>query len=127
MSRQREYQRFRDLVVYQKSYQLAKEIHEVSKTFPKEERYSLTDQIRRASRSIPVTIAEAWKKRRYPKAFISKLTDSSAESGEVTVWLDFALDFGYIDQGKYAYFQNAYTEVSKMIHGMIDHPDKFTW
>src|SRR3990172_667852 len=72
MSRQREYQGFRDLVVYQKSYQLAKEIHEVSKTFPKEERYSLTDQIRRASRSIPVTIAEAWKKRRYPKAFISR-------------------------------------------------------
>jgi len=83
------------------AYQLALDIHEVTKTFPKEEKYSLTDQIRRSSRSVPVNLAEAWKKRRYKKAFISKLTDCAGEAGETEVWLDFSRDFRYLDEDKY--------------------------
>lgn len=73
------YKGFRDLIVYQKSYKLAMEVFEVTKTYPKEEKYSLVDQIRRSSRSVPSNIAEAWVKRKYPKSFVSKLLDSLAE------------------------------------------------
>lgn len=76
------YHGYRDLKVYQLAYQLALEIHEITKSFPKEEKYSLTDQIRRSSRSIPTNLAEAWKKRRYEKAFISKLIDCAGELGK---------------------------------------------
>jgi four helix bundle protein len=86
------YHGYRDLKVYQLAYQLALEIHEITKSFPKEEKYSLTDQIRRSSRSIPTNLAEAWKKRRYEKAFISKLIDCAGEAGETEVWLDFSKD-----------------------------------
>ena len=79
------YRGYRDLKVYQMAYQLVLDIHEVTKTFPKEEKYSLTDQIRRSSRSVPANLAEAWKKRRYEKAFISKLIDSTGEAGETEV------------------------------------------
>jgi len=85
-----EYRGFRDLKVYQPSYQLALEIFEITKGFPKEEMYSLTDQIRRSSRSVPSNIAEAWRKRKYPKSFISKLIDSLAEESETEVSLDFS-------------------------------------
>lgn len=83
-----EYRGFRDLKVYQKSYKAALEIFAISKTFPREEQYSLTDQIRRSSRSVPANIAEAWKKRRYSKLFVSKLIESSGEASETEVWLD---------------------------------------
>jgi len=83
------YRGYRDLKVYQ----LALEIHELTKQFPKEEKYALTDQIRKSSRSVPANLAEAWKKRRYKKAFISKLTDSAGEAGETEAWLDFSNDF----------------------------------
>jgi four helix bundle protein len=76
------YRGFRDLIVYQKSYKLAMEIFEITKSFPKEEKYSLVDQIRRSSRSVPANIAEAWIKRKYPKSFISKLLDSLAEEAD---------------------------------------------
>jgi len=79
------YRGFRDLIVYQKSYDLALEIFEITKTFPKEEKYSLVDQIRRSSRSVPANIAEAWVKRKYPKSFISKLLDSLAEEAETAL------------------------------------------
>ena len=90
------YSGYRDLKVFALAYQLALDIHEITKGYPKEEKYSLTDQIRRSSRSVPVNLAEAWKKRRYEKAFISKLIDCAGEAGETEVWLDFSKDFVYI-------------------------------
>lgn len=121
----RKYKGFRDLIVYQLSYRLAVEIFEITKKFPIEEKYSLTDQIRRSSRSVPVNISEAWSKRRYPKAFINKLTDADGEAAETTVWLDFSKDHNYISIEKYEYFINKYKEVGKMLGAMIIQPNKF--
>jgi len=117
---------YRDLKVYQVSYKFALEIHEITKTFPKEEKYSLTDQVRRASRSIPANIAEAWKKRRYQKMFVSKIIDAASEAGETEVWLDFARDFGYLNESKHKDLLTRYEEVNKMLYGMIDKADKFS-
>lgn len=89
---------FKDLIVYQKAYKLAMEIFEISKGFPKEELYSLTDQVRRSSRSVTSCIAESWAKRRYEKAFISKLTDSLGEEFETENWLDYSVDCKYLDE-----------------------------
>jgi len=119
------YKGYRDLKVYQLAYRLAMEIFEGTKKFPVEEKYSLTDQLRRSSRSIVANIAEAWKKRRYEKAFVSKLIDSYGEEGETEVWLDMAFDAGYLAREKHRYFLEKYEEVSKMLHSMINHPDKF--
>ena len=119
------YRGYRDLKVYKLACQLALDIHEVTKTFPNEEKYALTDQIRRSSRSIPANLAEAWKKRRYEKAFISKLIDCAGEAGETEVWLDFSRDFEYIDEHKYQEFMNRYDEINKMLYGMIDKAYKF--
>ena len=119
------YRGYRDLKVYQMSYQLAVDIHELTKTFPKEEKYSLTDQIRRSSRSVPANLSEAWKKRIYKKAFISKLIDCAGEAGETEVWLDFSKDFGYLDETKYHELIKRYDEVNRMLYGMIDKADKF--
>ena len=119
------YRGYRDLKVYKLAYQLALDIHEVKKTFPNEEKYALTDQIRRSSRSIPANLAEAWKKRRYEKAFISKLIDCAGEAGETEVWLDFSRDFEYLDENKYQEFMNRYDEVNRMLYGMIDKAYKF--
>ncbi len=120
-----EYRGFRDLKVYQLSYLLALEIFEITKVYPKEELYSLTDQIRRSSRSVPANIAEAWRKRKYPKSFVNKLTDSLAEESETEVWLDFSKDLNYIIPEKYKYFIEKYDEVARMLFSMIDNPDKF--
>jgi four helix bundle protein len=119
------YHGYRDLKVYQLAYQLALEIHEITKSFLKEEKYSLTDQIRPSSRSIPTNRAEAWKKRRYEKAFISKLIDCAGEAGETEVWLDFAKDFGYISIGKHKDLMNRYDEVNRMLYGMMKKAGKF--
>jgi four helix bundle protein len=95
---------FKELRVYQQGFAAASHIYELSKHWPKEERYSLTDQIRRSSRSVCANsprvwrAAEAWRKRRYPAHFVSKLSDSDSEAAETQAWLDFALDCGYIDQ-----------------------------
>ena len=121
-----EYKGYRDLKVYQLSYQLALEIHQLTKAFPKEEQYSLTDQIRRSSRSVPANISEAWKKRRYQKMFISKIIDGAGEAGETEVWLDFAKDFGYLDEEKHIELLRKYDEVNKMLNGMINRADKFS-
>lgn len=121
------YRGFRDLIVYQLSYKFAAEIFEETKYFPKEEKFALTDQIRRSSRSVPANIGEAWSKRRYPKAFINKLTDSDAEVSETTVWLDFSRDHKYIQIDKHIYFIKKYEEVSKMLHSIINNPDKFCY
>ena len=92
----------RDLRVFQLSYSLAMEIFNLTKSFPKEELYSLTDQIRRSSRSVAVNIAEGFRKRQYSKVFLNKLSDSDGEATETQVWLDFALDCGYLSRTDYA-------------------------
>ncbi|MFU8845008.1 MAG: four helix bundle protein, partial [Bacteroidales bacterium] len=89
---------FKDLTVYKKAFDLAMEIYEISKCFPKEEKYSLTDQIRRCSRSVCANIGEAYRKRRYSKHFVSKISDSDSENAETQVWLEFALSCNYIDK-----------------------------
>lgn len=119
------YRGFRDLKVYQLAYKLALEIFEISRSFPKEEKYSLTDQIRRSSRSVPANIAEAWYKRRYPKSFINKLIDSAGEAGETEVWLDFSLDHGYLTKAKHDELIEKYNEVNRILAGMINKPEKF--
>src|SRR6266540_1104963 len=89
---------FRDLIVYQKARQVSRTVFESSKLFPREEAYSMTDQIRRASRSVGAQIAEAWGKRRYERHFVSKLTDADAEQLETQHWTDVAFDCGYLTQ-----------------------------
>ena len=106
---------FKDLIVYQKAYKLAMEIFEISKGFPKEELYSLTDQVRRSSRSVTSCIAESWAKRRYEKAFISKLTDSLGEEFETENWLDYSVDCKYLDEEIQIRLLNDYEEVRKML------------
>ena len=116
---------FKDLTVYQKAYTLAMKIHDISKSFPKEEKYSLTDQIRRSSRSVCANIAEGYRKRRYPKHFTSKMTDADGEASETMVWLDFAKDFGYLNIDEYSSILTEYEEIGKMLGGMANHPEKF--
>jgi len=116
---------FKDLIVYQKAYKLAMEIFEISKTFPKEEKYSLTDQIRRSSRSVTSNLAESWAKRRYEKAFLNKLTDSLGEEFETEVWLDYSYDCKYIDKDIHARLLSEYMEVRKMLISMINNADKW--
>lgn len=116
---------YRDLLAYKKSFALAMMIFEVSKEFPKEEKYSLTDQIRRSSRSVTVTLTEAYRKRAYPKNFISKLTDTEAENSETQVWLDFAFACDYIKEIKYTELTSLNDEIGKLIRFMMNNPDKF--
>jgi four helix bundle protein len=119
------YRGYRDLKVYQLAYELALKIHKITKEFPVEEKYSLVDQIRRSSRSVAANLAEAWKTRRYKKAFISKLVDCSGEAGETEVWLDLSKDLGYLQKANYDDLIEKYDEVSRMLTGMIDKADKF--
>jgi len=116
---------FRDLIVYQKAYQLAMEIFEITQSFPKEEKYSLTDQIRRSSRSITSNITEAWAKRIYPKSFISKLSDSLGEEYETENWLDYSRDINYITLEIHSKLISNYDEIRKMLISMINNPEKF--
>ena len=115
----------RDLAVYQKGFAASMQIFELSKQFPKEEVYSLTDQIRRSSRSVCANMAEAWRKRRYEKAFISKLSDSESEAAETQVWLEFAVECNYIDRDEAATLYQIYNEILGTLVGMINHPE--TW
>ena len=115
----------RDLKVYQLAYKLAMEIFNESKAFPKEERYSLTDQIRRSSRSVATNIAEAFRKRRYPNMFVNKLSDADAEATETQVWLDFSMDCGYLPKERHEKLIKGYEEVGKMLGSMIAVPEKF--
>jgi four helix bundle protein len=117
---------FRDLKVYQKAYKLAMEIFNLTKNFPFEERFSLTDQIRRSSRSVPANIAEGYRKRQYPNAFSNKMSDSDAEATETQVWLDFSRDCGYISKEECERLRLEYEEVGRMLGNMIAHPEKFT-
>lgn len=127
MNKKGTYRGYRDLKVYQIAYQFALEIHENTKTFPKEEKYALVDQIRRSSRSVAANLAEGWKKRRYQKMFVSKVIDAAGEAGETEVWLDFSKDLGYLDETIYYELMDRYDEVNKMLYGMIDKADKFCY
>ena len=115
----------RDLKVYQLAYKLAMEIFHLSKAFPKEEKFSLTDQIRRSSRSIAANIAEGFRKRQYPKMFVSKLADADGEATETQVWLDFARDCEYLLQTRHIELIKGYEEVGKMLGTMMSIPEKF--
>jgi four helix bundle protein len=116
---------FRDLYVYQNSLEVAMEIYEISKLFPVEEKYSLTDQIRRSSRSVCANIGEAWRKRRYKAAFISKLNDSEGEAAETQVWLDFALRIGLITKEKWDELNEKYETILGQLVKMIYEPQKW--
>jgi four helix bundle protein len=120
-----ELQGFRDLIVYQKSYKLALEIFEASKNFPKEEKYSLTDQIRRSSRSISANIAESWAKRLYIRAFVNKISDALGEEYETEVWLNMSYDIHYINETTYHCLISGYNEIRKMLISILNTPEKF--
>jgi len=117
-------QGFRDLKVYQMAYKLAMEIFEESKSFPKDERYSLTDQIRRSSRSVVANIAEGYRKRQYPNMLASKFADSDAKAAETQVWLDLARDCDYMKPERHDQLLEQYEQVGRMLGSIIMHPEK---
>lgn len=119
-------QGYKDLIVYKKAYAAAMEIFKESKIFPKEETYSLTDQIGRSSRSVCANIAEGYRKRIYPKHFISKMGDSDGECAETMVHLDFAKDCGYIPEKVHQTITEEYLQVGKMLGSMMSSPEKFS-
>jgi len=116
---------YRDLRVYQLAFKLAMEIFNLSKAFPADERFSLTSQIRRSSRSVAANIAEGFRKRQYPNVFVSKLADSDAEAAETQVWLDFARGCGYLAAEDQQRLVAGYEELGKMIGRMIENPKRF--
>lgn len=116
---------YRDLNVFQLAFKSAMRIFELSKKWPKEERYALTDQIRRSSRSVCENIAESWRKRRYPAYFVSKLSDSDAESAETEVWLDFAVHCGYLEQTDHTELWDDYDHICRMLTTMMKDPDSW--
>ena len=115
----------RDLKVYQLAFKLAMEIFRLSKAFPEDERYSLTSQIRRSSRSVAANIAEGFRKRQYPSMFVSKLADADAEATETQVWLDFARECKYLPEEQRNQLVIGYEEIGKMLNSMMEHPEKF--
>ncbi len=115
----------RDLEVYQRAFDAAMQIFELSKSFPKEETYSLTNQIRRSSRSVCANLAEAWRKRRYEGAFINKLSDAESEAAETQVWIEFAVKCGYLKREAAAALYRTYDKIIGTLVGMINHPE--TW
>ena len=116
-------QSHRELHVYQKSFAKAMEIFTLSKSFPMEERYSLTDQIRRSSRSVSSNTTEAFRKRRYTKSFISKLSDAEGEAAETQTWLEFAYRSGYIEEQTFNDLYQSYDEILGMLVKMINNPE----
>ena len=116
----------KELEVYQLAFKTSMEIFHISKSFPKDEIFSLTSQIRRSSRSVSANIAEAFRKRRYEKAFVAKLSDSEAESAETQVWLDYSLECGYISEIVHQKLFNDYDNIIGKIVNMINHPEKWS-
>lgn len=114
-----------DLEVYTKAFATAMTIFRLSKKFPKEETYSLTDQVRRSSRSVCANLAEAWRKRRYEAAFVSKLSDAEAEAAETQVWIEFAVQCEYMTKTDAAALYQTYYEVLSTLVGMINNPGKW--
>jgi four helix bundle protein len=117
---------YRTLFAYQKAFSLAMKIYQVSKRFPNEERYGLTAQIRRSSRSVCANLVEAYKRRKYKNYYISKLNDSETENAETQVWLDFAITCEYLTQEEYHQFKSENDEVAKLVLFMLNHPEKFS-
>jgi four helix bundle protein len=115
----------KELTVYRKAYALAMSIFEITKKFPPEERYALTGQIRRSSRSVSMNLREAWAKRRYPLHFVSKLTDCDGENGETDTSLDYARDCGYISAQEHQELTAQCLEVGKMLGSMLLNPNPF--
>ena len=115
----------RDLMVYKKAFDTAMKIFKISKGFPKEEKYSLTDQIRRSSRSVCTNMAEAWRKRRYKAVFVNKLSDSGQEAAETQTWLEFALACHYLDELIYEDLYNEYEQIFAMLHSMSQKASTF--
>lgn len=116
---------FKDLIAYKKAFNLAMEIFQLSKSFPKEEKYALTDQIRRSSRSVCACIAESYRKRKYPAHFISKLSDADMENSETHVWLDFAFACEYLEKSTYDRLLSEVIEIGKLLNFMMLNPEKF--
>ncbi|PCH69503.1 MAG: diversity-generating retroelement protein bAvd family protein [Bacteroidetes bacterium] len=116
---------YKDLKVFQLAYKVSMEIFELSKKFPIEEQYSLTDQIRRSSRSVAVNIGEGYRERIYPKHFVSKMSDADGECTETMIWLDFAKDSKYINPNEFDVLCKECEEVGKMLGGMMRCPEKF--
>ncbi len=116
---------FKELLAYQKAFSLAMEIKNISDSFPKEEKFALTDQVRRSSRSVCANLAEAYRKRRYVNHFISKLTDCDGENSETSVWLDFALECDYLSKKQHFDLKIKSEEIGKLINYMILNPTKF--
>lgn len=116
---------FKDLTVYKKAFSLAMKIFNITKTFPKEERYSLIDQIRRSSRSVCANLSEAYRKRQYPAHFVSKVSDSDMENSETQVWLDFALACQYLSDESFKELTLLSEEVGKLLQHMITHPENY--
>jgi len=116
---------FRELEVYQNALQLSFEVHEFSKKLPMEERFVLADQMRRASRSVCSNITEAWRKRRYKAAFISKLSDAETEAAEMQCWLDLALKYEYLQEEKHGDWDQRYEGVMGQLVSMIRSADKW--
>ena len=119
-------QGFRDLKVYRLAFRLAMEIFHESKHFPREEKFSLRDQIRRASRSVASNIGEGYRKKRYPKKFVSKMVDADGEATETQVWLEFPEACGYLSKKRESELRMGYEEVGRMLGGMIAHPERFS-
>ena len=117
--------RHQDLIVYKKAFEAAMRIFELSKRFPKEETYSLTDQIRRASRSVTANLAEAWRKRRYQAAFVSKINDSEGEAAETQTWLEYSVRCGYLDREEAKPIFLEYEEVLAMLFSMANNSDQW--
>ena len=115
---------FKDLLVYKKAFELAMYIFDISKRFPADEKYSLTDQFRRSSRSVCANFAEAYQRRKYPAHFISKLTDTDTENSETGVWVDFAFACRYINEEEHKQITVKKEEVGKLLGDMIKNPDK---
>jgi len=115
----------KELTVYKKAYNLSMEIFKLSNAWPKEEKYSLTDQIRRSSRSVCANLREAWAKRRYEAHFLSKLTDSDGENSETDTWLDFAKDCEYLKVTDHARLSSEWREVGALLGSMIKNPSPF--
>jgi four helix bundle protein len=116
---------FRKLIAYQKAFKLAMDIFKLSKSFPSEERFEMTSQIRNSSRSVCASISEAYRKRQYPAHFSSKLSDADMENSETQVWLDFALECNYLEKSVFENLLKESEEIGKLLNYMIDNPDKF--
>ena len=125
MTRKRDIKHFRDLEVYQRAFAAAMEIFQLTKSFPPEERYSLVDQIRRASRSVCANLAEAWRKRRYVAVFKNKITDSMQEASETQCWLEFSLGCGYIHRSVFDKLDDEFEQIISMLNSMEMNAAKF--